>query len=512
MASLFLLAIVTTIAGAIYAITFAIDSAGSGVSAVDLFFGGHGAGMLSNMPEVVSGLLGIAITVVAIIVELAANRYTPKITTLFVENPTNLTVLGFFVVTCLLCVWTSLSADAAVVVPRVGTAVTVGCITLCLLILLPYFNFVFGFLDPNNVVERMGQSTIDAIRKGGKRTGLNRDPRKLALRGVEQLADVALNAIEHKDKGICMQAVDTLGDIVCRYLAVSEKLDASFFTMSTEIRENPDFVSMQPDVLGDIESRRYWFEMKVLRQFQMIYGETLNKMRDVNYLIAINTRRIAERAMELDRPEIAALALKFFNTYLRATVNERDVRTAYNVFNQYRLLAETALRTGKPDVALETARRFKYYGQLGFTLGLPFILETAAYDLCSLNELAFDLKSPCRQELLAVFLEVDKEAEEGHDLDESLRGVRKAQIKLATYYLLSGEQDMARAIFEDMRGEQAVRLGSIRTEIEAITSREFWEVSDRGVNFDYLEPRRRAMLDTFFGWFQQPSKAPVVRG
>jgi hypothetical protein len=206
--------------------------------------------------------------------------------------------------------------------------------------------------------------------------------------------------------------------------------------------------------------------------------------------------------MEGDRPASAALALKFFNTYLRATVNQRDVRTAYNVLNQYRLLAEAALRKGKTDIALETARRFKYYGQLGFGMGLPFVLETAAYDLCTLNELAFDIESPCRHELLGVFLEVDKEAEEGHELDSSLRGVRKAQIKLATYYLLKGATDMARAIFEDMRGEQALRLDSIRTEIEAITSREFWEVSDRGVNFDYLEPSRRAMLGTFFGWFE----------
>ena len=35
----------------------------------------------------------------------------------------------------------------------------------------------------------------------------------LAVGGIEQLADVALNAIEHKDKGICMHAVDTLGEL-----------------------------------------------------------------------------------------------------------------------------------------------------------------------------------------------------------------------------------------------------------------------------------------------------------
>ena len=34
------------------------------------------------------------------------------------------------------------------------------------------------------------------------------------------------------------------------------------------------------------------------------------------------------------------------NSYLRATLNARDVRTAYNVLNQYRLLVEAMLRGG----------------------------------------------------------------------------------------------------------------------------------------------------------------------
>jgi hypothetical protein len=206
--------------------------------------------------------------------------------------------------------------------------------------------------------------------------------------------------------------------------------------------------------------------------------------------------------------------VKFFNTFLRATVNGGDVRTAYNVLNQYRLLAESALRGGLSELAIEAARRFQYYGQLGFSQGLAFILETAAYDLCTLNELAFDIDAPAKRELLSIFLEVDKEAEEGHALEASLRGVRKAQVKLATYYLTHGAEDMARAIFEDMKGELPARLASIREELAGITSKDFWEVSDRGGNFDYLEPTRRAQLDRFFGWFaeSQEEGAAAPRG
>ena len=44
---------------------------------------------LGSAGEVVAAVLAIAITVVAIIVELASNRYTHRITELFVREPIN---------------------------------------------------------------------------------------------------------------------------------------------------------------------------------------------------------------------------------------------------------------------------------------------------------------------------------------------------------------------------------------------------------------------------------------
>src|SRR5690606_1620291 len=120
-----------------------------------------------------------------------------------------------------------------------------------------------------------------------------------------------------------------------------------------ELAHNPDFVSMSASVLEAVSKRRIWLEMKVLRKYQTLYNEALNKMRDINYLIAINTRHIAEEALASKNEELFELALKFFNTYLRATVNARDVRTAYNVLHQYRLLADHALAEGDGQKAIE---------------------------------------------------------------------------------------------------------------------------------------------------------------
>src|SRR5690606_36650298 len=126
----------------------------------------------------------------------------------------------------------------------------------------------------------------------------------------------------------------------------------------------------------------------------------LNRMRYMNYLIAINTRTIAEKGLESGNVELFNLAVKFFNTYLRATINAKDVRTACNVLNQYRLLAERVLSYEGGAYAIEIARYFKYYGGASFTAKLPFTLETVAYDLSALNELAYEEASPAARELL----------------------------------------------------------------------------------------------------------------
>ena len=63
-----------------------------------------------------------------------------------------------------------------------------------------------------------------------------------------------------------------------------------------------------------------------------------------------------------------------------------------------------------------------------------------------------------------------------------------------------------------MRNERHERLASIRDELSGVESSEFWEISDRGVNFDYLEPARKRELHVFFGWFPdlRPARESVA--
>jgi len=90
--------------------------------------------------------------------------------------------------------------------------------------------------------------------------------------------------------------------------------------------------------------------------------------------------------------------------------------------------------------------------------------------------------------------------------ESALLGVRKAQVKLAAYYLMRGLDDKARLISRDMDHEPPERLRSIRQALERVTTKDFWEIIDRGRNFEYMPPAQRACLSTFFGWLDVASE------
>jgi hypothetical protein len=194
-----------------------------------------------------------------------------------------------------------------------------------------------------------------------------------------------------------------------------------------------------------------------------------------------------------------SLVLRFMNSYLRATLNAKDVRTAYNVLNQYRLLVEALLRAEHRSVAMAAVGYLKYYAHVCYEMKLPFVTETIAYDVGALCQLAHELELGDEDALLEQFLELDRPAP-GHE--QALKGVRKAQVKLAAYYLGAGEEAKARRIHKDMSVEPAERVRSIREELERVETKDFWEIIDRGRNFEFMPKSQKKAMKKFFAWFE----------
>ena len=113
-----------------------------------------------------------------------------------------------------------------------------------------------------------------------------------------------------------------------------------------------------------------------MRQYLDLISTSNPSSRDITYLIAINTKQIGIAAIE-DRPQLVELCIHCFNSYMRATINNKDQRTTYYIMDQYRLLAEALLRKGENKTVREIAVHFQFYGHLGFKMKMPFLLEVA---------------------------------------------------------------------------------------------------------------------------------------
>jgi signal transduction histidine kinase len=460
---------------------------------------------VSALAAMIAAVLGIVITVVSIIVQLSADRYT-GVAQMFLRDRTNIMVMAYYVIACVSAVWLSMSLQEDFA-PRALALLIMAATTFGLVLMLPYFAYVFWFLEPANIIARIRHQAVRALRTAAHASPKEcADLQSITLSAMEELTDITSNSISGKDKIIASRAVDALKDYCLDYLEIKHKVDGAWFTIHDSIRKNPDFVAMDPESLVDLEKRRTWFEWKILRQFLGIYNEALMSMRDINYLIAIDTRYIGEVAGDMKDHQLVALVFRYMNSYMRATLNARDVRTAYNVLNQYRLLVETMLRQGHGGFALEGVKHMNYYGQVSYDMNLTFVTETVAHDVSTLCQIAHKAGAEQQDDMLAQFLELDQPLQVKSQ-EKGLLGVRKAQVKLAAYYLTVGEEEKARLIARDMKDEPAQRLWVIRDQLARVTSKDFWEIIDRGRNFEYMPPSQRARMRDFFEWLGLDSQS-----
>lgn len=457
---------------------------------------------LTGLAGLTAAVLGIVLTVVSLLVQLTSERYT-GVALMFLRDRTNISVMVYYVITCVIGVATSLSLHRDFA-PRATVLVVMIATAFGLVIMLPYFAYVFRFLAPTNLVARIqGEATKNVILAATSDDTAAADGQAPAIAALEELTDITSNSISGKDKIIASRAVDAVKDFVIRYLDVKHTAKPAWFKIGDEIRSNPDFVAMDPESLRELEADHTWLEWKALRQYLGIYAEAQGDMPDINYLIAIDTRYVGEAALaKKDRP-VVELAFRFMNSYLRAALNARAVRTAYNVMNQYRLLVESMIKGGADDLAVEGVRHMIYYGRTSYDMQLGFVTETVAYDVSALCEFAHANKSVSASlaelddKMLAMFLELDQPLRVRKQ-EAGLQGIRKAQVKLACYYLAAGAEERARKIAQDMAYEDRERLKAIEEQLGKVESKEFWEIIDRGRNFEYMPPRQKEQMAKFF--------------
>lgn len=454
---------------------------------------------LGNLSEVLVAVLGLVITVVAIVVQLASQRYTPKLVDLFIADRTNISFFVLMVVTALYSV-VLIYATPHDFLPSWGALALVALSTLVLSLLIPYFAHVFYFLTPDNIInvirgngQRAMQTALDPKLKQPEMRKLQN---QVAM-AMEQISDISLSAVSQMDRNVALLSIRSLRDVMVDHLLIKRRMTKRWFVPSRE-----HFPAISTEFFQELYTGRNWVEMKGFLDMDLIFKNAVRDMPDAVSAIATSTKIVGLYALKLRDEQVLNDCVQFFNTFLRHAINARNPKAIYNLFYQYRLLAEEVL-SANPPLAEKIAFYFKYYGQTAQAYNIPLILITACFDLSTLLRRAYDRGVPNLQTLLTTFLEADDNpATQSNEFD--LRSVRKAQLMFAAYLLSQGDTHYVHQIFVDTRSEPKDRMEQVRKEMMAVKDRKFWEVTDRGVDFFYMDEDQKRYLDQFFTQYLDP--------
>lgn len=430
--------------------------------------------------------IAIVIVVVVLGIQLTADRYSPRIIDIFVRDPLNAAVLALFLGSIIFTI--VVSAEVKVdYVPRFGVAAATGLAIVDFAILLPYVRYLFEIMRAETIigsVEARAERDIRAAARGSE----DRAPRHDLRDALEQIKDIALGSIQEGDTQVCLAAIESLRRLVVdAYLPVKGDIHPAWFAV-----DDQDMPGASDETIAFVDQTRNWLEHSVLSEFVDLIGETPAFRKEVVHAIARATRSIGEAGVARHDEALAAAVVRFFNTYLRASMNQRSPTFAYPIMNQYRSFA-LAAHGQRPQLVRRVAEHLLSYGRSFDAAGMPFIVGTAAEDVAEMARTVSDVDPQQSAELAELLARTLSElAQVAQPL--VVNGVLKAVLKLALWSLKEDRPRIGAPLAAGVGAVTAQFVEAALGRMETTEEEVFWEVSDRIVAFDWVEEDLRVLI------------------
>jgi hypothetical protein len=445
----------------------------------------------------VGGAEGVTLSIVLISVmfgiQTSSSRYSPRIIGIFTRNPLNAFVLSFALASIL---YTFLVRSEVKVnyVPLASVALAEVLALVNFALLFPYVLYIFEFMRPETLIEgiiRNGHRNLKRAQSGG-------DPRRYRgelMTYVAQVTDIAFGSIQLGDMPVAVLGIESLGNFVANeYLPAKKGLSAEWFKVS-----HAELPGASDQIITEVNRGRTWFVYSALSSFVDMIGLIPVHRKEAVHAIAIATRQIGLAAIEAGDPEVADLAVRFFNTYLRVAVNRSAPTFASGIMNEYRRYAIGALEWRR-DLSIESAAHLLRYGRHFDEASMPATFGAAAEDVADLA-IEAHVRDPqvsfrLAQLLVRNLLDLIPNAR-----PIGLNGLFKAVAKLACWSMASDEKDITHVLLEGIAAAPPEFVDAALSRMETMQNGLFWEVNERVISFDWLEqplreeiPRLRVAL------------------
>ncbi len=439
--------------------------------------------LLSPLARAYNNILAMLLATIGLAIPLTANMHTPKLIDMFLRDRLNQVVLFAMALGAAHVLWvaTLIGPD---VVPALSLRLALYGALFGWILLIPYFFYVVRFLDPSNILSRLTAEvnrTYQAVADG-------KCPPEEARRRVEgrlaEIGTITLKSLDRADRGVALEGIWAIKELVESYGLAKPNLPAQWFAVTRR-----DFVGFSAEALEIVNEDHTWFEMKALAQAQLAYHQSLIKAPDVVSSISDALRLIALSASRRgDRP-VLELVIRTVNSSLRESIKRRDVRSIYDIFYNYRLLARDI--RDQPEILVAIARYFRIYADAAAAAGLEFIAQVAAFDLGYIVRRAKEVDSP------AVSTVLDEALSIPHTTAQGRRPlIVKAKLMLGGFFHEHGAKDLGERVQRGLADVPESELVAAEAELLQ-AERIFFEVTDRQVNFEYLAPERREHVRAF---------------
>lgn len=439
----------------------------------------QGLGLASSVSRAFNNLLAMVLAFIAVAVPLTANIYTPRLVEIFMTDRLNLLALSFYAL---------LAANAIFVhgLPHAGQAQIAQYVVVWMggmvgfLVLVPYYFYVLGFLDPDAIIAKIGSRIAREYAVLGQRRLDVPDAQQRVHTRIQNLGNVTLRAVERGDRDVVLTSIRAMRRAIAQYAEVKPRCKDAWFAVPSEL-----FVGMADEAVAMASRERAWVEHRCLSQLLLAYNAALGRMPDAVSLVSQVTRETAVSAANQHDLPLVDVCVRFLNTYLRAAIGKRDVHAIHDVFHQYGLLA-CDLLLPLPEFSLRVARHLRYYADFARHERVPFVYELAAYELAAVVEAAYVAQAPVRGELLTRFL--------GFDADGTSVRLTTAKAVLAGFFAQSNRQAELELVRQALSRASLSHLRIARRNLTETTDPVFWEITPRQRNLDYVEPSRRQAI------------------
>ncbi len=429
-------------------------------------------------------VLAITFTVVAIAVPLTANLYSLKFLEFFIKDRINAFMLTLVVSADMASFWMIYSIKENAV-PVFLLHLVFSLLLLCLSLLFPYLYYVFRFLHPNTLLERLEAEITDDLRAAARTPRRAGRYRRSVADGIEHIANMAIRSIDRTDRNTAIESVLTMERVARAYWQLKEQLPPAWFVADTSF-----FLGFSSRAVEDFTASRSWAEMKLLSQLRQVMSAAIPRMHDVIDTIAKVLRKLGSEEIAHHDTALREIIMEYFNTFLRLALSRRDARSAFSLLDHYRTYA-TALNADFPDFVLEIAYYFEFYGHLARDSQITFIVEAVAHDLSALVWAAWEAHAVNRAKLLERFLHYDAQS------PHPMLGVKKSQAILASYLLQAGETESVEQIRRAFARLEPSVIATLRDDLLHIKRERYWEIIERRNNIYFVPEPQRAKLVEF---------------